>query len=404
MTPTAPPRLGMYLAVLQFFFALTWTVYVIYLPQLAAQVGLPRSAVPWLLMLDQLVFLVADYACGVASDRMARLNARLGPAVLAATLLSCVAFLLLPLVAPMASAPVFIALTVVWAIGSSALRAPPLNLIGRYAAQPRQPGLVAMVMLGLGVASAVSPYLGAALREIDPRWPFGLASFALALTCGGMIAAERALQRHAATRPVADPRPALRLPWGPCLAVAVLATLAFQVHVFVNSAALYRQWADPAALPQLASVFWVGFNLGLAPAMLAIRRWGAPAVLSACGLGAAGAATAAHLAGALAPLVAAQVLAGLAWAGVLMSAFTAALALGHTGAEGRCCGALSSTLAMSALLRMGLLAAGVAALPSGHVASLALGALPAVAWLLAAAATFVLWQRTARFTREASRA
>jgi len=57
---SVPRRVGLSIAVVQFFFALTWTVYVIYLPQLAAQVGIPKSAVIWLLMLDQLVFLVAD--------------------------------------------------------------------------------------------------------------------------------------------------------------------------------------------------------------------------------------------------------------------------------------------------------------------------------------------------------
>lgn len=396
MTPIAPPRFGVYLAVLQFFFALTWTVYVIYLPQLAAQAGLPRSAVPWLLMLDQLVFLLADYACGVASDRMARLHARLGPAVLGATLLSCLAFLLLPLVAPQGSAAVFVALTVVWAIGSSALRAPPLNLIGRYAAQPAQPGLLAMLMLGLGVAAAVSPYLGTVLRDIDPRWPFGLASLALALTCGGMIAAERALQGQAAARPSAELRAPLRLPWGPCLLVAVLATVAFQLHVFVNSGALYRRHADAAALQHLAPVFWVGFNLGLWPASRAVQRWGAPAVLAAAGLAAACAASAAHLAGALTPLVAAQGVAGLAWAGVLMAAFSTAMALGHTGAEGRCCGALSSTLALAALLRMGLVATGAATLPVDHPAKRMLEWLPALAWLLATLLMLALWRRLPR--------
>ncbi|MBL8304675.1 MAG: hypothetical protein JNM26_18135, partial [Ideonella sp.] len=136
MTATVPPRVGLYVAVVQFFFALSWTVYVIYLPQLAAQAGIPTSAVIWLLMLDQLVFLVADYACGVASDHIANLNARLGPAVLAATGVSSVAFLLLPWLAPQGSPALFIGIMVVWTIGSSALRAPPLNIIGRYAARP----------------------------------------------------------------------------------------------------------------------------------------------------------------------------------------------------------------------------------------------------------------------------
>jgi len=38
---TVPHGIGVYLGVVQFFFTLTWTVYVMFLPQLAA-----RSAVP----------------------------------------------------------------------------------------------------------------------------------------------------------------------------------------------------------------------------------------------------------------------------------------------------------------------------------------------------------------------
>src|SRR5687768_913311 len=69
---------GVYLAVVQFFFALTWTVYVIFLPALAAQVGIPGEVVIWVLMLDQLVFVLSDYAFGVAGDRAAKVVGRLG--------------------------------------------------------------------------------------------------------------------------------------------------------------------------------------------------------------------------------------------------------------------------------------------------------------------------------------
>lgn len=404
MTAAVPRRVGFYVAVVQFFFALTWSVYVIYLPQLAAQAGIPKTAVIWLLMLDQLVFLVADYACGVASDRMARLNSRIGPAVLAVTVLSCAAFLLLPFIAPQGSALLFIAVTVLWTVGSSALRAPPLNIIGRHAARPSQPALVALSMLGLGLAAAAAPYLATALREVDPRWPFALASVSLAATTLGIVAAERALQgRPAATATSApdslvksDPR---RLPWAPCLVAAVLAAIAFQVHVFLNSTPLYLRHANSGDIPQLAPVFWIGFNLGLWPASLAIKRHGGIAVTAAAGLTAAVASAWAAGAGSIETLVAAQALAGAAWAAVLTSAFSAALALGHTGAEGRFSGALSSTLALAALLRMGLLASGLTSLPHDSTMRLALDWLPAALWLLAGALLLAIWQREAARTR-----
>jgi hypothetical protein len=42
MATRVPHRIGLYLAAVQFFFTLTWTVYVIYLPRLAALMGAGR--------------------------------------------------------------------------------------------------------------------------------------------------------------------------------------------------------------------------------------------------------------------------------------------------------------------------------------------------------------------------
>ncbi len=71
MTPSSPTSLagnkvGLTLAVIQLFFTLTWTVYVIFLPQLAAQVGLPKDMVLVILMMDQLIFSGGRYRHGRA--------------------------------------------------------------------------------------------------------------------------------------------------------------------------------------------------------------------------------------------------------------------------------------------------------------------------------------------------
>ena len=385
----APARgVGLVLAVVQFFFALSWTVYVIFLPTLAQQAGLPRAAVTWILMLDQLVFVLADYAAGLASDRAALALRRIGPAVLAVTLLSCAALLALPFVAPTGSVPLFLGLTLLWSVSSSALRAPPLTLIGRHAARPTRPGLVALSLSGLGLASAAAPYLALQLRDLDPRAPFVLSSLALALATLGIVAAERrltlrpggptAVGKSLAPAPPGFPAPSTAAVF---FGAALLAALAFQVHGFINSAPLYLRHAGTAQLPYLAPLFWVGFNLALWPAGVAVRRWGAERVMLAGTLAAAAAALLAQLAGDLAILVGAQCLAGAAWAGLLMSAFALALAFGQVGREGRFSGALSSLLAVAALARLGVLAA---ALPQVGSARALLAWVPTVAWLLAA--------------------
>src|SRR6202044_3146083 len=74
-----PQGAGLYLAALELVFALGWTVYAIYLPRLAASAGITAGAVIYILMLDQAIFTVTDFAVGVASDKVSRLVGRLGP-------------------------------------------------------------------------------------------------------------------------------------------------------------------------------------------------------------------------------------------------------------------------------------------------------------------------------------
>ncbi|MEO8310673.1 MAG: MFS transporter [Caldimonas sp.] len=393
MRPTASSGVGAYLGVVQFFFALCWTVYVIFLPRLALQAGIPKQAVIWILMLDQLVFVLVDYTMGVASDRLARVVGQIGHFVLGVTVLSCVAFLALPFVAPQGSPTLFLAVVVLWSASTSALRAPPLTLIGRHAARPNQPWLVALSLLGLGAAGAIAPYLAVHLRGIDPRVPFVLSSAALVVTTLGIVAAERALARasSSSTTLVGQPAPVSSGATTPGLPTMVFvlpvlfAALAFQVHASLNSEPLYLRLATPAEMPFLAPVFWIGFNLFMLPATLATRRWPALRVMGAAGFVAAAAALAAQHAGSLALLIAAQCIAGAAWAALLLSAFAAALELGRSGREGRFSGALSSVLAGAALLRMAVIAF------AWHKESpLLLQWLPVVAWLLAGGALLAI--------------
>src|SRR3569623_2144428 len=146
-------RTGIYLAALQLVFTVGWTTYVIYLPKLAAEVGIAPSAVIFILMLDQAIFTIADTAMGIAADKITPYIGRLGLFVGLLTAISCAAFVALPFIAGAGTAAQgwFIALIVVWAITSSALRAPPLTLLGKYRARPQVTILAALAMLGYGV-------------------------------------------------------------------------------------------------------------------------------------------------------------------------------------------------------------------------------------------------------------
>lgn len=356
--PATPHWIGIYLAVLQLFFTLCWTVYVIYLPSLAQQVGIGREWLLWILLADQVIFTATDFAMGVWADRAARTLGRLGYWVIGITMVSCAAFLALPFVvnAGSASATLLLACTFVWVVTSSALRAPPLMLIGKYAAKPAIPYLASLTAFGIGVAGAVAPYMTVHMRGLDPRLPFLLATLALVLTCAGLVYVERALAAQAPAERPAAPDPdkfssAARSAIIFALAILVMA-LGFQVHFNLNTPSQFRQFAEPADLQWLMPVFWIGFNIAMVPASLVTKRFGGLAVMGGAGLLGALAVAGAYAAPDLNVLIAAQLIAGGAWGFMLMSAFAAAAAIGHTGAEGKLMGLLFSALALATVARI----------------------------------------------------
>jgi len=393
-------RFGWYLAVLQLFFALCWTVYVIYLPSLAAAAGIAPRAVILVLMLDQAIFTLCDFATGIAADKVTRVLGRLGIWVVAATALSCAAFLVMPAIAKL-GASVLLVTIVIWTVTSSALRAPPLMLLGKYARKPAIPFLSALAMLGTGIAGALGPYLTVVLRDVDPRVPFALASIVLMLVTLGMISAERRLAAGPAPAPQAAQvrsfgsltRPAVVFALG-----MIALALGYQMHFALDSAPLFLRFTKAPQLQWLMPVFWIGFNISMFPAALVTNRLGGYRVMGSAALIGAVAIVAAHLAQGLGQMVIAQFAAGAAWGAILMSAFTVAFAIGENGGEGRMSGLLFSALALATLARMATVATGFNADPA---LTALLQWLPTACWAVAGAA--LLYLAAARLKRWTAR-
>jgi hypothetical protein len=343
-TPASGNRAGVYLAFLQLVFTLGWTTYVIYLPSLAKQVGIAPSAVILILMMDQAIFTITDTAMGIAADSIAALVGRLGIFVGVLTALSCAAFIGIPFAAGAGKGAqmLFVALIVIWAITSSALRAPPLLLLGKYSAKPSVPFLATLAMLGYGIAGAVSPYLGVAL--------------ALSRIEGDMA------KEAPPARQAAPPKPFGTVPVIFVVAMIMLA-LGYQLHFAINSPPFYLRFAKPGDLQWLMPVFWIGFNIAMFPASRIVKHRGGLIVMGAAGLFGALAVVVAELAGSLGTLIVAQFVAGAAWGCMLMSAISAALAIGRTGAEGKVTGLVFSALALGTFARMAAVAGGLQKLP-----------------------------------------
>ncbi len=364
-TSAGANRTGLYLSFLQLVFTLLWTTYVIYLPKLAAQVGIAPAAVILILMMDQAIFTVTDTAMGIVADKVEALVGGLGVFVGALTLVSCAAFAALPFVAgigPVAKTGL-IALIAIWAVTSSALRAPPLILLGKYSATPRVPFLAALVMLGYGIAGAVSPYLGVVLRDRDPRLPFILSSVVLLFVALGLSRVERDIAKAAPARKTRVPAKPLGKVPVIFIAAMVLLALGYQLHFSINSPPLYLRFAKPDDLQWLMPVFWIGFNIAMFPASRVVKHRGGLIVMGASGLLGAVALVVGEIAGGLNTVIVAQFLAGAAWGCMLMSAVSAALAIGATGAEGKVTGLVFSALALATFARMAAVAGGLQKLP-----------------------------------------
>ncbi|MBV8166483.1 MAG: MFS transporter, partial [Alphaproteobacteria bacterium] len=257
---------------------------------------------------------------------------------------------------------------------------------------PSVPWLASLALLGVGLAGAVAPYVTVVLRGADPRWPFVLSSATLMLAVFGLVAVERRLAGSGATpsgRPAA-PRAAISPTERSAVFLVAIALLGlgFQVHSAMNSVPQFLRFAKPTDLDVLLPVFWIGFNVAMFPASALTKRWGGLMVMGLAGV-IGGAAT--HIgaeAESLSALVTAQAVAGAAWGAMLMSAVSAALAIGHGGAEGRLVGTMWSALALATVARMGMVAGGV---PGDPAYKPLLPFVPTAAWVISGAVLLVLF-------------
>lgn len=398
--PELPRGAALYVAVVQFFFITTWTVYVVYLPELLTAAGLPASSTIWILMLDQMIFMVMDFVMGMAADRALRTLGRLGPLIITVTALSCGAFLLLPHAVSLGGAAptVLLALVVVWAVTSSVLRAPPWVLLGKYAARPSLPWLNALVLSGLAIAGALASYISVTLKNLDPKLPFALSSLTLFATTAGLVWVERALVRHPSMEEQSAPPLGQLVPQMLLFLLACLILAAgFQSHTTFNSAPQYLRFAKPDQLAYLLPVFWIGFNVAMFPDASLAKRFGTQRVIAAAAvLGSIGALVSAQSQH-IDVLIAGQIVAGGAWGCVMTAVFSATLTFGRTGKEGATLGLLFAVLALATFGRMGAVAAQLNTMPA--YATLLTYA-PVALWLTGG--IMVLLLATLRRMREAS--
>jgi len=352
-----------------------WAMYVLYLPGLLKAAGLdPRLAIA-VLMLDQATFAACDWAAGAYADRLAGLAKRVAPVVVTFALVSSACMVAMPWIAALGSPVLLLATIVAWTATSAALRAPVFALLGRVTGIESKSGTVGWALVSLSVAGALTPLLTAALAKLDPALPLGLGAIALAAAALFAVRLESGFPPPGAARD--DEAPAFAKRW---LALVVLvAAIGTQVHTAIVSKPIYVRLAGTDADRYLPA-FWIGFALALPIAVLVARGRSPLARASLALLAGAAALVAVQHAPTLGLVVAAQLVAGAAWAVLATVVVSAAIALGGAGRAGTAAGMVFAALAAAALARLGLVALGVQASP-------AMAWIPVVAWLGAGALT-----------------
>jgi len=344
---------GLALAGVQFFFTLGWTVYALMLPGLLATAGIAVSCLPVLLMADQLIFAVMDIGFGVAADRMGEGYRRLAKLLLLLSTLSAVAFMLLPLAAgisPGMSSGILLGVLVVWVLSTSVVRAPTLVLLAKQAKAAQQRSLVIWYLAGMGLASALSPFLGLWLKGADPRLPFTVSGVTLLLA---VVVLLRVSGKGVAAKGEENPpQPASFSAYAPLLLVLGLAAFGFQIHAFVNAAPLYMAQAAKENLPWLMPLLWVGFFVTLIGVEPLVKRLGAmPMATLGILLTALSSYTSAAVNGQNV-LILLQLLAGAGWALAFAGLMEQAAVAGSRGAEGRFMGGFFAVTAICVLARI----------------------------------------------------
>jgi hypothetical protein len=387
-------RTAFWATAIQGLFALTWALYVAFLPGLLARAGLEAGLAIFFVLLDQAVFAVADWASGVYADRLARMLNRIGPALTACAMFSSCALAALPWVAGLGVPALMIVVTVLWTASSSALRAPVFTLLGRVGGAARPAGAVSLALLGIGIAGAIAPMFTRALARFDAGAALGACAASLAVAAlfasrlesagagsgatatapgatgtgtpaSGAVATAGSSARASATSAPSTSAAATtrvtpsRAPAFFIAALVALGAFGVQVHTVLLGARAAKAGLVWAAW--WAPTFWTGFALGLVIAAFVgrvretappLRIGGAGLVLGAFAIvGAQGAADDALF-------IVAQLAAGATWALFTAVAVRAAMAYGGSRGIGSPLGLMFSALALAALARVGLVIAG----------------------------------------------
>ena len=405
---------AIWVLVVQCLLALSWTLYVLFLPAMLSAAGIERRWFVYVLIVDQLIFAACDWTAGVYADRIAPLWKRTGRAITAVTLLSSAMLLVMPWVAKHGNAVFLLVVIFTWAATSSALRAPVFALLGRvreaagrdasdlHPAIIGRAGTISVALVGVSLAGAVGPYVTMLLKAVDPRLPIAVSAVSLAVAGLWATRVEETMPHAAADPGAANAVVARRRAWA-LAAIVLVAAFGTQVVTAIVVQPLFHRFVGNDAILWTA-LFWVGFAIGLMPGTRIAAAGAASGISGGTSLHRAAVAllfasivfAVGATSDSLTILAIGVTLTGAAWGLFTTVAFTSAVSLSGgratTSGAGTASGMLFSALAVGSLLRLAIVAA-------GWTRADLVAWLPEIAWVTASVllvvAVALLWRAPA---------
>ncbi|MBC8121641.1 MAG: MFS transporter [Gemmatimonadaceae bacterium] len=171
------------LAALNGTITFAWLAYILYLPKLLEQSGLPLIAVSVFLIVEGVLSAIVEPWMGSLSDDRQRRAASRYPLIAAGVLATCGLFVVLPLVVfanPGGLSQWLVpVLLIAWSLAMAVFRSPALALLSRYAAPSSVPLAAGVLSIASGLAGALGPFGRPWLLERGPLVVFGIASVVL---------------------------------------------------------------------------------------------------------------------------------------------------------------------------------------------------------------------------------
>jgi hypothetical protein len=172
------------LAALQGAISLTWLIYNLYLVDLLASYGFPKSWAVTLLIVENALAMILEPVLGSLSDRAYQWVATKFGFIAIGVILTSGLFMLIPTVVIFKDAFIVAQwilplLMVAWAMAMTIFRSPAISLIGRYAFASELPLAMSFLTLTGGLVGAARPLAQGFLLDLGAPVAFAIGSLVL---------------------------------------------------------------------------------------------------------------------------------------------------------------------------------------------------------------------------------